>query len=82
MDTAVFKEMARVWIDDAITKNGGMKALKEVYQALPSTVESFLVGWACGAWSRADHPQTFTVEEVRRMYDLIHLMFETGSTTS
>lgn len=82
VDTGVFKEMARVWINDAIDKNGGIDIIREQFRTLPSTIETFLVGWAQGAWNHADHPQKFSVEETRRMHDLVHLIFETGSTTS
>lgn len=82
MDTEKFKKRAREWILDAIQANGGLEEMRSMHRMVPSFTEALLVGWTCGRWSQSDHPERFTLEEMRRLHDLVHLMFDSGSATS
>ena len=82
MDTEVFKTYAIVWILEAIDANGGFTELQGSWNMVPAFVETLIVGWACGRWSMATHPQKFTLEELRRMIDLVHLKFSGGGKSS
>jgi hypothetical protein len=87
MDVESFKKEVRPCIEVAINSNGGIDNIREMYRAMPSIID-FIAGWVAGSLrpvqvDRAGTPHTrYTLEETRRIYDLVRLRIDSGSSTS
>jgi hypothetical protein len=93
MDTEQLKIEVAQHLDAAITENGGIERVRKIY-GLMSGVIDFIAGWTCARvladrrtkalaikdrWPEAP---TLSHEEIRRIYDLVRLALDTGSSTS
>jgi hypothetical protein len=87
MDVEAFKKEVRPCIEVAINANGGIDKVREMFRSMPSMVD-FIAGWVAGSLrpvqaDRAMTPhQRYTLEETRRIYDLVRLRIYSESSTS
>jgi len=90
----VFKTFITPFVDDMIEQAGGFEVVRDNYKRLPDAISHFIAGGVFGLVRQASVPMLWrdkfipkgaiilNQEEIRRVLDLIRLMFETESTTS
>lgn len=93
MNTEQLKIEVAQQLDRAIADNGGIERVRKIYGMMSSVID-FIAGWTCSAvladrrakalavkdrWPEAP---TLSHEEIRRIYDLVRLALDTGSSTS
>ena len=91
MDTVAFKLAVKPHLEAAIEANGGLDRIRKLYSAMPGIID-FIAGWTARAlWDDEgtpscyrfeEHEPRLTLEEIRRIYDLVRLAIDTESTTS
>lgn len=87
MDTEQLKAEVAPHLDEAINDNGGIERVRKIYGMMPATID-FIAGWTCHGVLAARRkqpdrwPPGLTHEEIRRIYDLVRLALDTGSSTS
>lgn len=85
-ELAEFKKTINREIDFAIVEHGGMAHVHEMYALMPGLID-YLAGWVTRSYWIQRQASLLkrvrpSLEETRRIYDLVRLKLDTGSATS
>lgn len=85
-ELAEFKKTINREIDFAIAEHGGMVHVHEMYTLMPGLID-YLAGWVTRSYWIQRQASLLkrvrpSLEETRRIYDLVRLKLDTGSSTS
>jgi hypothetical protein len=76
MDTEAFKKDIKPRLAAAIEAQGGIDRVRQVHSSWPGIVD-FIAGWVV-----RDLGRPASLEEMRRIYDLVRLAINSDSATS